>query len=105
MFVYLDTSKMQYIIYSPDFHNLQSRNKSEMVQTTQIKLSIIAMLQGLKYKLMLTLLDISEVCFMIQRLHSYNLLTDKVTENVSWTIYRPDKKSKKSIKESEMTFP
>ena len=42
---------------------------------------------------------------MIQRLHSYNLLTDKVTEKVSWTIYRPDKKSKKSIKESEMNFP
>ena len=63
------------------------------------------MLQGLKYKLMLTLLDISEVCFMIKRLHSYNLLTDKVTEKVSWTIYRPDNKSKKSIKESEMNFP
>ena len=29
---------------------------------------------------MLTLCDISEVCSMIQRLNSYNLLTDKVTE-------------------------
>ena len=31
---------------------------------------------------------------MIQRLNSYNLLTDKVTEKVSYTIYRPDKKQK-----------
>ena len=44
---------------------------------------------------MLTLLDISEVCSMIQRLNSYNLLTDKVTEKVPYTIYRPDKKTKK----------
>ena len=97
MFVYLDTSKMQYIIYSPDFHNLQSRNKSEMVQTTQIKLSIIAMLQGLKYKLMLTLLDISEICSMIQRFNSYNSLTDKVP----WTIYRSDKKKQKEYRRVE----
>ena len=39
MFVYLDTSKMQYIIYRPDFHNLQAE-KSEMVQAIQIELSI-----------------------------------------------------------------
>ena len=31
---------------------------------------------------MLTLRDISEVCSMIERLHSYNLLTDKVTKKV-----------------------
>ena len=49
-----------------------------MVQTTEIELSITSKLQGLKYKLMLTLLDISEVCCMIQRLNSYNLLTDRV---------------------------
>ena len=42
---------------------------------------------------------------MIQRLNSFNLLTDKVAEKVPWTIYRPDKKSKKSIGESEMNFP
>ena len=50
---------------------------------------------------MLTLRDISEVCSMIQRLNSYNLLTDKVAEKVPWTIYRPDKKSKKNISEGQ----
>ena len=30
--------------------------------------------------------------FMIQRLNSCNLPTDKVTEKVPYTIYRPDKK-------------
>ena len=53
---------------------------SEMVQTVQAELSING--NGLKYKLMLTLLDISEICSMIQRLNSYNLLTDKVAEKV-----------------------
>ena len=53
----------------------------------------MAILQGLKNKLMLTLVDISEICSMIQRLNSYNLVTDKVAEKVPWTIYRPDKKS------------
>ena len=43
---------------------------------------------------MLTLRDISEVCSMIQRFNSYNLLTGKVTEKVPYTIYRPDKKQK-----------
>ena len=42
---------------------------------------------------------------MIQRLNAYNLLTDKVVEKVPWTIYRPDKESKKGIGESEMNFP
>ena len=42
---------------------------------------------------------------MTQRHNSFNLLTDKVAEKVPWTIYRPDKKSKKSIEESEMNFP
>ena len=40
MFVYPDTSKMQYIIYRPDFHNLQIRKMSEMVQIIQTELSI-----------------------------------------------------------------
>ena len=40
---------------------------------------------------MLTLRDISEVCSMIQRLDSYNLLTDKVTEKVPYTIYKQKK--------------
>ena len=54
---------------------------------------------------MLMLLDISEICSMIQRLNSYNLLTDKVAEKVHWTIYRPGKKHEKSIGELEMNFP
>ena len=53
---------------------------------------------------MLTLHDISEVCSMLQRVNSYNLLNDKVTEKIPYTIYRPDKK-KKCIGESEMNFP
>ena len=54
---------------------------------------------------MLMLRDISEVCSMIQKLNSYNLLTDKATEKVPYTIYRPDKRNKKSIGESVMNFP
>ena len=42
---------------------------------------------------------------MIQRFNPYNLLTDKVARKVSWTIYRPFKKSEKSIGELEMNFP
>ena len=53
---------------------------------------------------MLTLRDISELCSMIERLNSYNLLTDKVTEKVPQTICIPDKKTKKNIGESEMNF-
>ena len=53
---------------------------------------------------MLVLLDISKVCSMIQKLNSYNLLTDKVTEKVPRTIYTPNEKSGKSIGESEMNF-
>ena len=40
---------------------------------------------------MLKLLDISEICYMIQRLNSYNLLTEKFPS----TIYRPNEKSLK----------
>ena len=55
---------------------------------------------------MLTLLDISEAYSTIQKLNSYNLVTDKVAEKVPWTIYRPDKrKSEKGIVESEINFP
>ena len=54
---------------------------------------------------MLKLLDISEICSMIQRIDSYNLLTGKVAEKVSLTIYRQGEKSGKSIRELEMNFP
>ena len=50
---------------------------------------------------MLTLCDVSEVCSMIQRLNPYNLLTDKVTEKVPQTIYRPDKKKSKTVSRSQ----
>ena len=42
MLVYLDTSEMKCSIYRPDFYNLQTRKKSEIVQTVQIELSIIS---------------------------------------------------------------
>ena len=42
---------------------------------------------------MLTLLDISEIRSIIQKLNSYNLLTGKVAEKISWTLYRPNKKT------------
>ena len=41
---------------------------------------------------------------MIQRLNSYNLMTDKVTEKVPYTFYRPDKKNKKVLGSQEWTF-
>ena len=47
---------------------------------------------------MLMLRGISEVCSMIRRLNSYNLLTDKVTVKVPYTIYRPDKKKYRGVK-------
>ena len=47
---------------------------------------------------MLMLRDICEVCSMIQRLNSYSLLTDKLTEKVPYTIYRPDKKEEKKYR-------
>ena len=42
---------------------------------------------------MLKLLDISKICYIIQKLNSYNLLIEKVAEKVPWTIYRPDEKN------------
>ena len=52
-------------------------------------------MQGLKSKLMFTLLGITETCSFIQRLNSYILLIDKVTEKVPWTNFRLDKNAKK----------
>ena len=49
---------------------------------------------------MFTLLDISEICSMTQRLNSYTLLTDKVAEKVPSTIHTPDKKKVKRVSES-----
>ena len=40
MFVYLDTSQMSCLIYGSDLYNLQTRKKSEIVQTVQGELSI-----------------------------------------------------------------
>ena len=66
----------------------------------------MAILQGLKYKLMLTLLDISEICSMIQKLNSYNLLTDKVALKKPLEQFTDQiKKRKESIGELEMNFP
>ena len=42
---------------------------------------------------------------MIQRLNSYNLLTNKMTEKVSSTTYRPDEKSYKNTEKLETNFP
>ena len=42
---------------------------------------------------MLKLLEISQICYIIQRLSSYNLMAEKMAEKVDWTIYRPDEKS------------
>ena len=44
---------------------------------------------------MFKLLDISKIYYIIQRLNSYNLLTNKAAEKVSSTIYRPDEKNYK----------
>ena len=38
------------------------------------------MLQGRKYELMFKLLNISEICYMIERLNSNKLLTNQVAE-------------------------
>ena len=77
MFVSLDTSKMLCIIHRPDMYNLKTRKKSEIVQIAQIELSINSNTTSLKYKLMLKLLNISKICYMIQRLNSYNLRLTK----------------------------
>ena len=48
---------------------------------------------------MLTLLNISEICSMIQRLNSYSLLTDKVAEN-SLEQFTDQKKKAEKLSES-----
>ena len=60
-----------------NFVQFTGKKKPEVVQKTQIELSINSNGKGLKYKLMLTFLEISEICSKIQRLNSYNLLTNK----------------------------
>ena len=67
---------------------------SEKVQRVRIQIYINRNTIGLKYKFMLKLLDISKIWYIIQRLNSYNLLTNNVAEKVPWTIYMPDEKSK-----------
>ena len=59
------------------FAQFTDQKKSEIVQIAQTELSMIAISKGLKYKLTLTFLNISEICSMIQRLKSYNLPTNK----------------------------
>ena len=54
---------------------------------------------------MLTLLDISEICYMIQKLNSCNLLTDKVAEKVLKQFTDQINKAENSIGEFEMNFP
>ena len=44
---------------------------------------------------MYKLLDISEICYMIQRLNSYNLLTDKMAETSLEQFTDQIKKAKK----------
>ena len=53
-----------------------------MVQTAETDFPINGNTTSLKYKLMLKLLDIFKIYYMIQRLNSYNLVTDKVAEKV-----------------------
>ena len=60
-----------------NFVQFTGKKKPEIIQKTQIELSINSNGKGLKYKLMLTFLEISEICSKIQRLNSYNLLTNK----------------------------
>ena len=54
---------------------------------------------------MLKLPDISEICYIIQRLNSYNSLTINLAGKVYWTIYRPDNKSYRSSEMLETNFP
>ena len=41
---------------------------------------------------MLKILNISKVCFIIQRLNSYILMAKGVSGKKQWAIYRPDEK-------------
>ena len=82
-----------------NFVQFTGKKKPEIVQKTQIELSINSNGKGLKYKLMLTFLEISEICSKIQRLNSYNLLTNKKGK-VTWAINRPDEQKLKKVLES-----
>ena len=54
---------------------------------------------------MLKLLDISKICYIIQRSNSYHLAKNKFAEKDPGTIYRPDEKSYKSTGKMEINFP
>ena len=53
---------------------------------------------------MFLILAIFEICSMIQRLSSYNLMTEKVAEKVFWTIYRPNKIAKNVLESWKWAF-
>ena len=61
-------------------------------------------LQGLRCKLMLKLLDISETCNIIQRLNSYNLLNNKVAEKSLEQFADQMKRAKKVSASWKRTF-
>ena len=75
---------LQYLLYkyacvSWHFQNVMPNLQIRFAQfTDEKKFKIVEKYNSmLKYKLMLTFLDIFEICSMIQRLNSYNLLTNK----------------------------
>ena len=41
---------------------------------------------------MLKLLEISEICDIIQKLNSYNLMTKEMAEKAHWKVYKLDEK-------------
>ena len=53
---------------------------------------------------MLKFLDVSEICYMIQKLNSYNLLIEKVAEKGTWAIKDKIKKAKKVSESWKWTF-
>ena len=61
-----------------------------MIQSAEIELSINSNTTRSRNKLVLKFLDIPEICYMIQRLNLYNLLTEKLAKKVP---YRPGEKS------------
>ena len=54
-------SKIRGIISRPEMYNSQTRKKPEQAQIIQIEFSINSNKKGLKYKLILKPLDISEI--------------------------------------------
>ena len=69
-------------MHRPDFYNLQTTKVWNGTNNTNGTFHKWQYYKVSNKNLMLTLLDTSEICSMIQRLNSYNLLTDKVTEKV-----------------------